>query len=96
MLEEESLKPRRCCRVQVLSRSSSIPESPSFNHVIRAFFAISFCSKNDQIKKNLVGAVYSKVRLYRTPTKGAITSKIKRAINIKQVLQDLHDCCSPH
>jgi len=26
--------------------------------------------------------------------KGAITSKIKLAINIKQVLQDLHSCCT--
>ena len=26
--------------------------------------------------------------------KGAITSKIKHAINIKQVLQDLHNCCT--
>jgi len=28
--------------------------------------------------------------------KGAITSKIKHAKNIKQVLQDLHNCCIPH
>jgi len=28
--------------------------------------------------------------------KGAITSKIKHAINLKQVLQDLHNSCSPH
>jgi len=29
-------------------------------------------------------------------TKGAITSNIKHAIKHKKVLQDLHNCCSPH
>jgi len=28
--------------------------------------------------------------------KGVITSEIKHAIKLKQVLQDLHNCCSPY
>jgi len=40
------------------------------------------------------GHINSNRRFVTTYLKGAITSKIKHAINIKQVLQDLHNCCT--
>jgi len=57
----------------------------------------ALCSGNLRLGESMRTTDCSFVELPRLHRpNGAITSKIKHAIKLKQVLQDLHNCCSPH